>query len=95
VSRSKLLLIALVEEKASGCQRIITRDESWFFLYYPRDLVWAVLGDELPQHSKQKIDTEKCLVSILWLVSGIYGLLDVPKGTTYNTAFFMDVACPV
>jgi hypothetical protein len=40
---------------------------------------------------KQKINTAKCLVSILWLVNEIDSLLDVPKWTTYNTIFFTDV----
>jgi hypothetical protein len=65
LSDSKLFLTALMEQKASGFQRIITGDESWFFLYCPRDSVWAASRDELPQRIKQKIDTEKCLVSIL------------------------------
>jgi histone-lysine N-methyltransferase SETMAR len=37
---------------------------------------------------------EKCLVSILWSVHGIYSLLDVAKGTKYNTAFFTDTVIP-
>jgi hypothetical protein len=77
-----------MERKASDFQRIITEDESWFFLYYLRGSIWAVSRDELPQRIKQKTDTEKCLVSVLWSVNGIYSLLDVPKGTTYNTEFF-------
>jgi hypothetical protein len=80
-----------MEQKASGCQQIITGDESWFFLYYLCDSVWATSCDELPQRIKQKIDTEKCLLSILWSVNDIHCLLDVPKGTTYNSAFFTDV----
>jgi hypothetical protein len=66
ISYSKLLLIALMEQKASGFQRIIIADESKFFLDYPRDSVWATSGNEVPQRIKQKIDAEKCLVSLLW-----------------------------
>jgi hypothetical protein len=50
--------------------------------------------DELPQPIKQKIDAEKCLVSILWLVHGIFSLLDVPQGTAHNTTFFTDAVIP-
>jgi hypothetical protein len=42
----------------------------------------------------QKIDTEKCLISIFWCVNGIHTLLNVPKGSTYNTAFFCDQVVP-
>jgi hypothetical protein len=68
-SYSQLLLTALMGQKASGFQRIVTRDEPWFFFYYPRDLIWAVFCDEVSQHIKQKNQHEECLVSILWSVS--------------------------
>jgi hypothetical protein len=68
--------------------------ESWFFFYYPCDSVWAMSHDEFHQLIKQKIDREECFISILWLVNGIHSLLDVPKGTTYNAAFFTDVVLP-
>jgi hypothetical protein len=54
----------MMEQKVSGFQRIITGDESWFFLCYPRDSVWVASHDELPHRIEQKIGTEKCLVSI-------------------------------
>jgi hypothetical protein len=62
----KLLLTALMEEKARWFQWIISGDESQFFFYYPRDSIRAASHDELPQSIKQKIDTEKSLISILW-----------------------------
>jgi hypothetical protein len=55
-----------MEQKASGFQWIVTRDELSFFFYYPRDSVWTASGNELPQHIKHKIDPGKCLVSIPW-----------------------------
>jgi hypothetical protein len=61
VSYSKLLLRALMKQKANGFQRIITGDESWFFLDYLRDSVWEASRDQLPQNVMQ----EKCLISIL------------------------------
>jgi hypothetical protein len=86
----KFLLAALMEPKASGFQRILTGDESRFFFYYPRDLVWAASRGELPQRIKRKSDTEKCSVSLLWSVNRIDSFLDLPKGTTYNITSFID-----
>jgi hypothetical protein len=83
-----------MEQKAIGFQRIITGDELWFFLYYPRDSVWAGTRDELPQRIKQKINAEKCLASILWSVNGIHSLLDVPRATMHNITFFTDAVMP-
>jgi hypothetical protein len=93
-SYSNLLLTTLMKQKASGFQQTITGEQSWLFLYYAGDSVWAVPRDEPPQRIKQKINTEKCLVLILWSVNGIHSLLDIPKGTRYNTAVLTDVVLP-
>jgi hypothetical protein len=65
VSYPKLLLVAPIEEKGSGLQRVITGDKLRFVLDYPRGSIWAASVNELPQRIEHKIDTEKCLVSIL------------------------------
>jgi hypothetical protein len=49
----------------------------------------ATSRDEIPEKIN-KIDTEKYVISIIWSVNGIQSLLDLPKGTTYNSAFFCD-----
>jgi hypothetical protein len=49
-----------------------------------------VSSDELPQSIKQKIGIEKLLVSLPWSIHEIHGLFDAPKGTTHNTALFID-----
>jgi hypothetical protein len=44
--------------------------------------------DEVPERVSQRIDAEKCLILLLWSANGIQGLVEVPKGSTYNSAFF-------
>jgi histone-lysine N-methyltransferase SETMAR len=88
MSDSRLILRALEERQGANCKRIITGDKFWFFLYYPRDFTWPASRNDLPEKIRQKIDTEKCLISILWSVYGIHSLVDLPKGTSYNSAFF-------
>jgi hypothetical protein len=83
-----------MEQKVNGLQRITIKDESWFFLYHLSNSIWMASCDEFPQSTKQKIGTGKCLVSILWSVNGTQSLFDIPKGRTYNTAFFTDAAIP-
>jgi hypothetical protein len=94
VSHLKLLLTALRESMSNRFPRIITGNESRFFFFHPRDPVWAESPDELPQHTEQKIDMEKCLVWILWSVDGIHGPFHTPKGTTYGRAFFTNAVIP-
>jgi hypothetical protein len=49
-----LLLTTLRKQKARGFQRMIAGDKSLFFLYYPRDSVWAASRDEIPHASSRK-----------------------------------------
>jgi hypothetical protein len=78
----------LEDAHRTGFERIITGDKSWLFLSYPHDSAWGASRDELRERVTQKIDTEKCLISILWSVNAIQSLSDAPKGNTYNIAFF-------
>jgi hypothetical protein len=65
-----------------------------FYFEYLYQSVLAPSRDEVPEKLKQKIDTEKCLILVIWSVNGIHSLLDVAKGTAYNTKFFSDFVVP-
>jgi transposase len=94
VTLSHEILAVLESDPRNSFQNVITGDESWFFLYYPRFSIWAQSRDEVPERMSQKIDSEKCLISALWSVNGIHRLEDVPKGTSYDSAFFCDIIVP-
>jgi hypothetical protein len=47
MSYSKVILTALLEQKASGFQRIVIGDEAWCFLDFPFESIWAASRDEL------------------------------------------------
>jgi hypothetical protein len=56
-----------------------------------------VLGanpDDVPKIPKQKIQSEKCLVLIIWGSTGVKGLLYVSKCIKYNTSFFVESVIP-
>jgi hypothetical protein len=48
------VLSALSNIRSAAFQSVITEDESWFFRYYPRDSIWALSGDEVPERVSQK-----------------------------------------
>jgi hypothetical protein len=79
------------KNQKKGFAQIITGDESWLYFDYLHQSVLVSSRDDVPERIKSKIDTEKCLILVIWSVNGIHSLLDVPKGTTYNSIFFCDV----
>jgi histone-lysine N-methyltransferase SETMAR len=94
VTFSRALLEVLHREQGNNFEHVITGDESWFFLHYPNESIWAESRDEVPVRIKQTIDAEKCLISILWSVKGIHSLIDIPKGESYNSVFFCNAVVP-
>jgi transposase len=94
VTYSRQLVATLEQQKPMDFEHIITGDESWFSLCNPPDSAWAESRDTLPEPIRRKIDTEKCLISVLWSVNGIHHLIDVPPEMKYNSSFFCDVVMP-
>jgi histone-lysine N-methyltransferase SETMAR len=88
------LLTIFQQDQQNNFERIITGDESWFYLQYANESAWAESRDQLPVRVSQKINTEKCLISVLWSANGIHALLDVPKGDSYNSRFFCEAVMP-
>jgi hypothetical protein len=84
VTLSHEILAVFESDRRTRFQNVITGDEFWFFLSYPRDSIWAQSRDEVPERISQKIDSEKSLISVLWSVNGMHSLEDVPTGTTHD-----------
>jgi hypothetical protein len=82
------MLRILESEERYNFDTIPTGDEFWFDFEYPYPAAWAEARDLVPTRTEQKIDAEKCLISVIWSVNGIHRLLDVSKGTTYSSTFF-------
>jgi transposase len=94
VTLSHEILAILESDRRNSFRNVIIGDESWFLVYYPRDSIWAQSRDEVPERIRQKIDSEKCLISVLWSVNGIHSLEEVPKGTAYDSALVCDITVP-
>jgi hypothetical protein len=60
----------------------------------PSDAAWPGSRDTLPERIRRGIDTEKCLISVVWSVYGIHHLIDVPPGMKSHSSFCCDVVMP-
>jgi hypothetical protein len=56
--------------------------------------VWAASRDKIPETPITKIDTEKCMISIIWSISGIHSLLALIKEMKYNSQYFCQHVIP-
>jgi hypothetical protein len=82
------LLQVMCHAKETNVKHLLTGDESWFYHEYPDGSAWAPSRTTLPARKTQKIQTTKCLVSIIWSTSGIHSLLAWPAGMRYDPEFF-------
>jgi hypothetical protein len=87
---SSELVEVLMSRRRKEFDQITTGDEFLFDFGYLHSGVWARSREEVPERIKQKMDTEKCGISIIWFVNRIHSLFDVPKDIAYNSTFFYD-----
>jgi hypothetical protein len=64
VTTSTEMLRILQKQEPANFARIITGDESWFFLEYLRNRVWRPGEEKTPERVSQQIDTEKHMLTI-------------------------------
>jgi hypothetical protein len=73
---------------------IVTGDELRFFLGMFMTFDWSQSRDDLHSQPKQNIQTEKCLVLMVWSSRDLHGRFTVPKGDNYNSTFFAIIVVP-
>jgi hypothetical protein len=88
--KANLLLEELRADEGNEFANTMTGDESWFFLSYESDSMFASTRDEVIPRTSQKFGSEKIMVTIF---SGTQLMcLDyLPRGQKFNKLYFKDV----
>jgi hypothetical protein len=63
---------------------VLARDEPWILLEYSQDGVWPASRDEVTETRMTTIDTEKCMISVIWSISGIHSPFALIKGMKWQ-----------
>jgi hypothetical protein len=50
--------------------------------------------DKVPETPTTKINTEKCMISIIWFISGLHSHLALTKRAKYNSQYFREHVIP-
>jgi hypothetical protein len=88
ITFSEELLEVVRHAKETNFEHLLTGDESWFYYEYPHDSAWVPSRATLPTRTSKRIQTKKCLISVIWSTSGIHSLLALPAGVRCDTEFF-------
>ena len=90
VEESKALFEILLQCQREKWVNNIIGDQSWFCFGYGEDGAWLLPEEEAPIMDGSKIQIQKIMITVIWGVHGIY-LFDVlPKGQTFNSAYFIE-----
>lgn len=90
---SKQLLSFLQSYSLAQKAKVITADESWFFLYYKVDGMWRY-GGIRPTKPMHKIGNEKVMIFTVFSIKGLV-LMDVlPKNTSFTAEYFSNNILP-
>lgn len=90
---SKELLDILQSLSKNQIKKVVTADESWFFLWYGADGKWTY-GGIRPTNTKHKIGDEKVMFFTAFSISGIVLINVLPKNTTFTSEYFVTEILP-
>jgi hypothetical protein len=80
--------------KKKSFEHLLTGDESWFYDEFPHDSAWDPSRATLAIRKTQKIQTKRCLVSIVESIPGIHNLLVLPARMPYDAESFSPAVLP-
>ena len=89
VSESMQLLDVLRVQKRKGFHRILTGDESWFYLQYDHKHVWSISKEEVPERVSQKIQTKKIMLTVIWNIDQFYIINLMKNNENFNSEYFI------
>jgi AraC-like DNA-binding protein len=90
VELARELLETLRSEEHTCFHRIITGDESWFYLDYSSDHIWTCASDDVPQRVSHQIQSEKLMLTVLWSTRGPIVVGWMERGQSSNTTYVID-----
>lgn len=93
VTFAKALLSKLNHFSEEQLKRVITCDESWFFLRYYADSIWTD-SEERPQFPRRQISDVKFMFFTSFSLKGLVYVTMLPPGERFNSSFMCTTILP-
>lgn len=93
VKQSKELLSILQSLTKRQTMKVITADESWFFLQYGSDGFWSC-GQKRPENVNHAINDEKVMFFTAFCIKGIVYVNVLPQNETFTGEYFANKILP-
>jgi hypothetical protein len=90
LERSRELLPILEDTEKASFHNLVTGDGSWFTLEFQHSTKWCMFRDDVPQRPRQRIETAKLMLTVMWGIDGFHvvDLMITPR--TSNSQYFVE-----
>ena len=70
---------------------VLTGDETYLYWKNPRNSMWQQADLPPPSRERRTIGQKKLMISVIWSTTGMKTITMLPRGESFNRAFFVDV----
>jgi histone-lysine N-methyltransferase SETMAR len=88
------LLSLLRKHQTMKWRHLVTGDESWFFLEYMPNGMWASSPSSVEVSEKPSIITKKFMITIFWNPHGFHVVEALKEGESFNDKYMVNVILP-
>jgi hypothetical protein len=89
VNLSRRLLRLLEVQHDRGRDRIVTLDESWFYLSTDCEFVWLSRDEKVPERERHTTQSRNFMLTIVWNTRGFHLIKVLEKGRKFNTSHYI------
>lgn len=89
IEGAKELLSILNKHKTQGFYRLLTGDESWFYLRYNSKRIWSLSYEYIPQYVPTRLHNKKYMLTVIWSVDGFKLINVMPEKEKFNSNYFI------
>jgi hypothetical protein len=68
---------------------VVTLDESWSYLSTDYEFDWLRRDEKVPKRERHTIQSEKCMLTIVWNRRGFHLIKVLEKGHKFNGGFYI------
>jgi histone-lysine N-methyltransferase SETMAR len=71
-------------------RKVVTRDESWFYLETEHSAQWSVCRNDMATKTKLTISTPKFMLTVMWRIKGFHVADLMTSQNQFNSQYFVE-----
>jgi hypothetical protein len=80
----------LEARQKNSLRKVVTGDESWFYLETGHSAQWSVCRDDVASKTKPTISTPKFMLTLMWRIKGFHVADLTTSQNQFNSQYFVE-----